>query len=151
MPPKVRTAVPPVAMATQPDSPPDEPPETQRAAKPAEPPKKMRGKAHGKGKAPAGKGRPSKVALVKHAIAKKILMHPDVVQKFLDALDTVAVDCLKTNALFRLKFITVRLRTQKACGASEKRVCGKDIQLKAKPERRTLKATPAKFLKALCK
>ena len=42
MPPKVRTAVPPVAMATQPDSPPDEPPETQRAAKPAEPPKKMR-------------------------------------------------------------------------------------------------------------
>ena len=150
MPPKVRTAVPPVAMATQPDSPPDEPPETQRAAKPAEPPKKMRGKAHGKGKVPAGKGRPSKVALVKHAIAKKILMHPDVVQKFLDALDTVAVDCLKTNALFRLKFITVRLRTQKACGASAKRVCGKDIQLKAKPERRTLKVTPAKCLKALC-
>ena len=150
MPPKVRTAVPPVAMATQPDSPPDEPPETQRAAKPAEPPKKMRGKAHGKGEVPAGKGRPSKVALVKHAIAKKILMHPDVVQKFLDALDTVAVDCLKTNALFRLKFITVRLRTQKACGASAKRVCGKDIQLKAKPERRTLKVTPAKCLKALC-
>ena len=150
MPPKVRTAVPPVAMATQPDSPPDEPPETQRAAKPAEPPKKMRGKAHGKGKVPAGKGRPSKVALVKHAIAKKILMHPDVVQKFLDALDTVAVDCLKTNALFRLKFITVRLRTQKACGASAKRVCGKNIQLKAKPERRTLKVTPAKCLKALC-
>ena len=150
MPPKVRTAVPPVAMAMQPDSPPDEPPETQRAAKPAEPPKKIRGKAHGKGKVPAGKGRPSKVALVKHAIAKKILMHPDVVQKFLDALDTVAVDCLKTNALFRLKFITVRLRTQKACGASAKRVCGKDIQLKAKPERRTLKVTPAKCLKALC-
>ena len=142
--------MPPVAMATQPDSPPDEPPETQRAAKPAEPPKKMRGKAHGKGKVPAGKGRPSKVALVKHAIAKKILMHPDVVQKFLDALDTVAVECLKTNALFRLNFITVRFRTQKACGASEKRVCGKDIQLKAKPERRTLKVTPAKCLKALC-
>ena len=150
MPPKVRTTVPSAAMATQPDSPPDEPPETQRAAKPAEPPKKMRGKAHGKGKVPAGKGRPSKVALVKHAIAKRILMHPDVVQKVLDALDTVAVDCLKTNALFRLKFITVRLRTQKACGASAKRVCGKDIQLKAKPERRTLKVTPAKCLKALC-
>ena len=150
MPPKVRTAVPPVAMATQPDSPPDEPPETQRAAKPAEPPKKMRGKAHGKGKAPAGKGRPSKVALVKHAIAKRILMHPDVVQKVLDALDTVAAKCLKTQGFFRLNFITVRLRTQKARGASEKRICGKDVQLKAKPERRTLKATPAKCLKALC-
>jgi len=137
-------------MATQPDSPPDEPPETQRAAKPAEPPKKMRGKANGKGKSPAGKGRPSKVALVKHAIAKKILMHPDVVQKVLDALDTVAVECLKTKGIFRLNFITVRLRTQKARGANEKRVCGKDVQLKAKPERRTLKATPAKFLKALC-
>ena len=150
MPPKVRTAVPPVAMATQPDSPPDEPPETQRAAKPAKPPKKMRGKADGKGKVPAGKGRPSKVALVKHAIAEKVLMHPDVVQQFLDALDTVAVECLKTNGLFRMNFITIRIRTQKARGARTKRICGKDIQLKAKPERRTLKTTPTKCLKALC-
>ena len=150
MPPKVRTTVPPAAMAAPPDSPPEEPPATHWAAAPATQPKKRRGKAKGKAMASARRDRPSNVALVKHAIAKKTLMHPDVVQKFLDALDTVAVDCLKTNALFRLKFITVRLRTQKACGASAKRVCGKDIQLKAKPERRTLKATPAKFLKALC-
>ena len=112
MPPKVRTAVPPNAMATQPDSPPAEPPETQGAAEPAEPPQKRRGKAKGKAKASASKGRPSIVALVKHAIAKKILMHPDVIQKFLDALDTVAVECLKTKDLFRLNFTTVRLRTQ---------------------------------------
>ena len=90
------------------------------------------------------------MALVKHAIAEKLLMHPDVVQKFLDALDTVAVECLKTNGLFRMNFITFRIRTQKARGASTKRVCGKCIQLKAKPERRTLKTTPAKCLKALC-
>ena len=150
MPPKKLTAVPSEAMATPHHSPPGEPPETKRAVAPATQPKKRRGKAKGKAMASARRGRPSNVALVKHAIAKKILMHPDVVQKFLDALDTVAVDCLKTNALFRLKFITVRLRTQKSCGASEKRVCGKDIQLKAKPERRTLKVTPAKCLKALC-
>ena len=100
--------------------------------------------------ASASRGRPSNVALVKHAIAEKVLMHPDVVQKFLDALDTVAVKCLKTQGLFRLNFITVRLRTQKARGASEKRICGKDVQLKAKPERRTLQVTPAKCLKALC-
>ena len=62
----------------------------------------------------------------------------------MDALDTVAMECLNTNALFRLNFITLRLRTQKARGASEKRVCGKDMQRKAKPERRTLKVTPAK-------
>ena len=91
MPPKVRTATPPEAMATQPDSPPEEPPETQGAAEPAKPPKKRRGKAKAKAKASASKGRPSIVALVKHAIAEKLLTHPDVVQKFLDALDTVAV------------------------------------------------------------
>ena len=79
-----------------------------------------------------------------------VLTQSVVVQKFLDALDTVAVECLKTNGLFRMNFITFRIRTQKARGASTKRVCGKDIQLKAKPERRTLKATPAKCLKALC-
>ena len=118
MPPKVRTATPPEAMATQPDSPPEEPPETQGAAEPAKPPKKRRGKAKAKAKASASKGRPRIVALVKHAIAEKVLMHPDVVQKFLDALDTG--------------------------------VCGKDIQLKGKPEGRTLKTTPAKCLKALC-
>ena len=150
MPPKVRTATPPEAMATQPDSPPEEPPETLGAADPAKPPKKKRGKAKSKAKASASKGRPSIVALVKHAIAEKVLMHPDVVQKFLDALDTVAVECLKTNGLFRMNFITFRIRTQKARGASTKRVCGKDIQLKAKPERRTLKTTPGKCLKALC-
>ena len=77
-------------------------------------------------------------------------MHPDVVQQILDALDTVAVECLKTNCMFRMNFITFRIRTQKARGASTKRVCGKYIQLKAKPERRTLKTTPAKCLKALC-
>ena len=150
MPPKVRTAVPPAAMAAPPDSPPEEPPATHWAAAPATQPKKRRGKAKGKAMASARRGRPSNVALVKHAIAKKILMHPDVVQKFLDALDTVAVECLKTNGLFRMNFITFRIRTQKARGASTKRVCGKDIQLKAKPERRTLKVTPAKCLKALC-
>ena len=97
MPPKLQTATPPEAMATQPDSPPEEPPETQGAAEPAKPPKKRRGKAKAKAKASASKGRPSIVALVKHAIAKKILMHPDMVQKVLDALDTVAAKCLKTQ------------------------------------------------------
>ena len=97
MPPKVRTAVPPAAMAAPPDSQPEEPPATHWAAAPATQPKKRRGKAKGKAMASARRGRPSNVALVKHAIAKKILMHPDVVQKFLDALDTVAVKCLKTQ------------------------------------------------------
>ena len=111
MPPKLKTAVPPDAMVTQPDTPPDDiPPETQRMAELETPPKKKRGaKAKAKASSPAKtkKGRPSKAAAVTNEIAKNILVHPDVVQKVLDALEAIAVETLKKNGVFRLTLTSI--------------------------------------------
>ena len=150
MPPKVKSALAPEPMATQPDSP--EMPETQTESE--KPPKKKKKSAKSKGntKNKSRDGRPSKVTLVKNAIAQKMLVHPQKVQQFIEALDTVAVEFLKTNQVFRLNFLTVKLHTIPARDAGPKRVFGKDITLKALPERRTLRFTPSNSLKKqLCK
>ena len=89
---------------------------------------------------------------MKNAIAKKMLVHPEKVQQFIEALDTVALDFLKTKQVFRLNFLTVKLHTIPAREAGPKRVFGKDVVLKALPERRTLRFTPSNSLKKqLCK
>ena len=153
MPPKVKSALAPEPMPTQPDYSP-EMPETQSVTESEKPPKKKKKSASAKGKTKnkSREGRPSKVTLVKHAIAKKMLVHPQKVQQFIEALDTVAVEFLKTNKVFRLNFLTVRLHTAPAREAGQKRVFGKDITLKALPERRTLRITPSNALKKqLCK
>ena len=151
MPPKIKSTLAPEPMATQPDSP--EMPETQSVTESEKPQKKKKSaKAKGKTKNKSREGRPSKVTLVKNAIAKKMLVHPQKVQQFIEALDTVAVEFLKTNKVFRLNFLTVRLHTIPAREAGQKRVFGRDITLKALPERRTLKITPSNALKKkLCK
>ena len=150
MPPKVRTAaLPPHVVATQPIS----PDESQGLAKPKESQKKKE-KRH-KGNVKASKkqrqGRPSQVSLVKHAVAKKVSWYPDVVQKFLTALDEVAVEFLKTKGVLRLHFVTVKLRTIPAREATQKRVFGNSVVLAARPARRSLKLTAAKCLKQICK
>ena len=153
MPPKVRSAaLPPHAMATQPESP-DMPDEAQGLAKPKDSQKKKnkRPKANGKASKKPRKGRQSQVSLVKHAIAKKVSWHPDEVQKFLTASDEVAVGFLETKGVLRLHFVTVRLRTIPAREATQKRVFGKDYTLAARPARRCLKLTAAKCLKQLCR
>ena len=105
MPPKVRTAaLPPHAMASQPDYSP-EMPETQSVTESEKPPKKKKSaKAKGKTKNKSREGRPSKVTLVKNAIAKRMLVHPEKVQQFIEALDTVAVEFLKTNKVWLFFF-----------------------------------------------
>ena len=146
MPPKVRTAAP-QAMATQPS-----PAMPDEVAKPKDSQKKKkRPKASGKASKKPRKGRQSQVSLVKHAIAKKVSWHPDEVQKFLTALDEVAVEFLETKGVLRLHFVTVRLRTTPAREATQKLVCGKTVTLKARPARRSVKLTAAKCLKQLCK
>ena len=133
MPPKVRTAaLPPHAMASQPDYSP-EMPESQSVTESEKPPKKKKKSVKAKGKTnnKAREGRPSKVTLVKNAIAKRMLVHPEKVQQFIEALDTVAVEFLKTNKVFRLNFLTVRVHTIPAREAGPKRVFGKDVVLKA--------------------
>ena len=149
MPPKLKTAVPPEAMVTQPDTPPDDiPPETQCMAEPA--PKKKRGRAKAKAKGSlTKKGRPSKASVVTNGIAKKSLVHPDVVDKVLGALEAVAVESLNKNGVFRLKFITAKILTREARDETSKNVCGKDVTLKARPKRRALKLTPSKIFKQL--
>ena len=147
MAPKVRTAAPPShAIATQPS-----PEMADEVAKPKDSQKKTRPKANGKASKKPRKGRQSQVSLVKHAIAKKVSWHPDEVQKFLTALDEVAVEFLKTKGVLRLHFVTVKLRTIPAREATQKRVFGTDVVLAARPARRTLKLTAAACLKTLCK
>ena len=142
MPPKVKTALAPEPMPTQPE-------DTQSVTESEKPPKKKKksAKAKGKTKNKSREGRPSRVTLVKKAIAQRMLVHPEKVQQFIEALDTVAVEFLKTNQVFRLNFLTVKLHTIPARDAGPKRVFGKDITLKALPERRTLRFTPSNSLK----
>ena len=133
---------------------PTQPEDTQSVTESEKPPKKKKksAKAKGKTKNKSRDGRPSKVTLVKNAIAQKMLVHPQKVQQFIEALDTVAVEFLKTNKVFRLNFLTVRVHTIPAREAGPKRVFGKDVVLKALPERRTLRCTPSNSLKKqLCK
>ena len=151
MPPKIKSILAPEPMAaTQPDS--TEMPDTQTESEKPKKKKKKSAKAKGKTKNKSREGRPSKVTLVKNAIAKRMLVHPEKVQQFIEALDTVAVEFLKTNKVFRLNFLTVRVHTIPAREAGPKRVFGKDVVLKALPERRTLRFTPSNSLKKqLCK
>ena len=147
--PKLKTAVPPEAMVTQPDTPLDEvPPETQCMAELAPKKKRVRVKATTKGSL-TKTGRPSNASVVTNGIAKKILVHPDVVQNVLGGLEEIAVETLKKNGVFRLTFITAKILTREAREATNKRVCGRDVALKAKPERRALKLTPSKTFKQL--
>ena len=153
MPPKVKSALAPEPMATtQPDSP--EVPDTQTESEKPQKKKKKSAKAKAKGKTKnkTREGRPSKVTLVKNAIAKKMLVHPQKVQQFLDALDKVAEEFLKTTKVFRLNFLTVRIHETPARESGQKRVFGRDITLKALPERRILRITPSNALKKqMCK
>ena len=149
MPPKVKTALTPEPMPTQPDYPP-EMPDAQRVTESENMPRKNKKNSAAtkrNTKKKAREGRPSNVILVKNAIAKKMLVHPQHVQKFIEALDTVALEFLNTNKMFRLGFLTVRLHTTPPREAGQKRVCGKDVTLKALPERRTLKLTASTSLK----
>ena len=152
MPPKVKSALATEPMATQPDSPEPETPSVTETEKPPKKKKNKSAQAKGKTKNKSREGRPSKVTLVKNAIAQKMLVHPEKVQQFIEALDTVVVEFLKTNKMFRLNFLTVRVHTIAAREAGPKRVFGKDITLKALPERRTLRFAPSNSLKKqLCK
>ena len=88
---------------------------------------------------------------MKNAIAQKTLVHPQQVQQFIDALDEVVLELLETKRVFRLNFVTIRLRTIPAREASQVRRFGKDVLLKALPERRSLRLNASNSLKQLCK
>ena len=149
MPPKIKSTLAPEPMATQPE-------DTQSVTesekeRPPKKKKKKSAKAKGNTNKKSRKRRPSKVSLVKHAIAQKTLVHPQQVQQFIDALDEVVLELLETKRVFRWNFATIRLRTIPAREASQVRRFGKDVLLKALPERRSLRLNASNSLKQLCK
>ena len=148
MAPKIKSTLAPEPMATQPE-------DTQSVTESEKerPPKKKKKsvKANAKSSKKSRKRRPSKVSLVKNAIAQKTLVHPQQVQQFIDALDEVVLELLETKRVFRLNFVTIRLRTIPAREASQVRRFGKDVLLKALPERRSLRLNASNSLKQLCK
>ena len=161
MPPKVKSLE---VMATQPteedtqatQSIPDEQvtqngapsqPEEAAAATPQTPPKRVNSK---NGKASSKKVRPTMASLVAMEISNDVEIHPYVVQRILDSLEKTAVTSLNERGVFRMTFMTARLRTRQAQKEAGKRVGGRDVTVKAKPERRTLKITPTTYLRQKC-
>ena len=122
-------------------------PEEAAAATPQTPPKRVDSK---NGKASSKKVRPTMASLVAMEISNDVEIHPYVVQRILDSLEKTAVTSLNEHGVFRMTFMTARLRTRQAQKETDKRVGGRDVTVKAKPERRTLKLSPTKYLKQKC-
>ena len=172
MPPKVKGAALPLdAMATQetqptqsfdvPDEqdtpagealePQDTPAPAESATPPETPPKRGRPRsALNKNGSSAKKVRAIMASAVAIKIANDLEIHPYVVQRILDSLEKTAVESLKEHGVFRMKLFMAKLRTRKARPAGEQRFCGRDVFLKAMPEKRTLKLLPTKILKQKC-
>ena len=95
--------------------------------------------------------RPTMASLVALEIADDLELHAFVVQRVLDSLEKVAVKHLADRGVFHTNLFTAKIRTRRARQAGEQqRVYGKDIVVKGKPERRTLKLQPTKILKQKC-
>ena len=120
-------------------------PEEAAAATPQTPPKRVASK-NGKSKTI----RPTMASLVAMEISNDVEVHPYVVQRILDSLEKTAVTSLNERGVFRMTFMTARLRTRQAQKEAGKRVGGRDVTVKAKPERRTLKLFPTKYLRLQC-
>ena len=170
MPPKVKSVD---AMAVQLAAPVEEPLEdTQQATQPCQdeqltpndvlpqpenptaelallqtPPKRGRPKANGSS---ARRVRPTMASLVAMEISDDLELHPFVIQRILDSLEKLAVKHLLERGVFHTNLFAARLCTRKARPAGEQRIYGKDIAVKGKPERRTLKLLPPKILKQKC-
>ena len=122
-------------------------PEEPAAATPQTPPKRVGSK---KGKASSKKVRPTMASLVAMEISNDVEIHPYAVQRILDSLEKTAVLALKDRGVFRMAFMTARLRTRQAQKEAGKRVGGRDVTVKAKPAIRTLKLSPTKYLRHKC-
>ena len=118
-------------------------------ATPQTPPKRVDSE-NGKAGSSSKKNRPTMASVVAMEISNDVEIHPYVVQRILDSLEKTAVTSLNERGVFRMTFMTARLRTRQAQKETGKRVCGREVTLKAKPERLTLKLTPTKYLRQKC-
>ena len=161
MPPKVKCAALAVdAMATQetqadvPDEqvtpagvalvPEETPAPTESPAPPEAPPKRGRPKLKKNGTKHV---RATMASVLAMEISDDLEIHSFVVQRVLDSLEKTAVHALKERGVFRMAFMTARIRTRLAQKETDKRICGRDVTLKAKPARHILKLTPTKYLR----
>ena len=90
-------------------------------------------------------------SLVALEIADDLELHPFVIQRILGSLEKVAVKHLADRGVLHTNGLTAKIRTRKARQVGEQqRVYGKDIAVKGKPEKRTVKVQPTKILKHKC-
>ena len=124
---------------------PEEAPAPMESGAPAEtPPKRGRPKLKKNG---TKRVRATMASVLAMEISDDLEIHSFVVQRVLDSLEKTAVHALKERGVFRMAFMTARIRTRLAQKETVKRVCGRDVTLKAKPERHILKLTPTKYLR----
>jgi len=95
------------------------------------------------------RGRPSKESVFITAVAAKCALHPDVVQSVLHAVETVAVDTLKTTRRFHVTFLQGKLNAKPEAPAREKTVNGKVVSFPARPAKTAVKFNPAKHFRKL--
>ena len=86
-------------------------PEEAATATPQTPPKRV---GSNNGKASSKKVRPTMASLVAMEISNDVEIHPYVVQRILDSLEKTAVTSLNERGVFRMTFMTARLRTRQA-------------------------------------
>ena len=80
----------------------------------------------------------------KTRISNDLEIHPFLIQRVLDCLEKTAVESLKERGVSRMGIFSARLRIRHARSEGGKRVCGRDVKLRAKPERKTLRMTATK-------
>jgi len=110
-----------------------------------------RGRSKTNGSTAAKKLHAAMASVLAMQISNDLEIHPFIIQRILDSFEKTLVESLKESGTFRTNLFTAKLRTRKARPAGEQqRVYGKDIVVKGKPERRTLKLLPTKILKQKC-
>ena len=113
------------------------------------PPKVKRGKSRAIPAPGTPKGRPSKESTFIAAVALKCSVHQDVVISVLDAVESMCIESLKNARQFHVSFIEGKLHEKKERPATQRKINGKVLTLKAKPARRVVKLTAVKaFQKA---
>ena len=95
------------------------------------------------------RGRPSKETVFITAVASKCALHQDVVSSVLDAVQSAAVDSLKTTRKFAVGFFQGRLTAKPEAPAKDKMVNGKLVTCPARPATTVVKLSPSKTFRMM--
>ena len=95
------------------------------------------------------RGRPSKETVFITAVASKCALHQDVVSSVLDAVQSAAVDSLKTTRKFAVGFFQGRLTAKPEAPTKDKIVNGKLVTFAARPATTVVKLSPSKTFRMM--